>query len=739
MPTILLKKSDTPGSVPGTANLTNLAGGVEVAVNTADKRVYSMTSASAVIELGTNPSSLTCADVSATVFRSASATITNLIATSASITTLTNNPTFGAGTANGVLYLNGSKVATSGSALVFDGTNLGVGTASPGSKLEISASNPVFTIYNTNTGDNGITWESDAAAGASRASLFLNYANAELRMTAGAGGGSYFQSFYTNGSERMRLTSSVLSTDSSINVGIGTASPGSVGVSGYTRLVLGAGSSATDGLTIVPSNTGGVQFTDAANVKKGYLQWDSSTGALALGTAGTTKATLDSSGNLGIGTTSPGTRLDVQSSTTGTRNARFIDNSGVGGGGRGSGIGLGGISNDTGPVISEYARLIGLKTNATQGNSQGYLSILTNDGSTLVERAVVDTSGNLGLGVTPNAWNAVYRAMNIGLRGFIFSRTDNQETSIGVNWYRTTGAAFVYAQNGYATSYTQLDGVHGWYNSTNNTSGANAPYTPIQAMTLDANTNLLCNGGTTGTLVSASRKGIEVNCAAGQESTFALNVNGALTAVAGIASASDFVVGSVANIPMIFRTNNTERARITAGGLFQLNQSADTNYLFSNAAAANLGGALVNASTAGYAGIQGIHSSNSATGYCAYFNNSGSATGLYISNTAAWQSTSDERLKTDIKDLDSTEKLMQLRPRDYLWKSQETSDTPDKRNFGFIAQEVQEVFPDLVGVSPDGMFSVEYTGLIAPLVKAVQELKAELDAAKVKIAALESK
>jgi hypothetical protein len=35
------------------------------------------------------------------------------------------------GTANGVLYLNGSKVVTSGSALTFDGTNLAVGTANP--------------------------------------------------------------------------------------------------------------------------------------------------------------------------------------------------------------------------------------------------------------------------------------------------------------------------------------------------------------------------------------------------------------------------------------------------------------------------------------------------------------------------------------------------------------------------------------------------------------------------------
>lgn len=63
MPTILLKKSDTASAVPTTANLTNLAGGVEVAVNTADRRMFTMTSASAVVELGTNPSSITITNV----------------------------------------------------------------------------------------------------------------------------------------------------------------------------------------------------------------------------------------------------------------------------------------------------------------------------------------------------------------------------------------------------------------------------------------------------------------------------------------------------------------------------------------------------------------------------------------------------------------------------------------------------------------------------------------------------
>ena len=56
-----------------------------------------------------------------------------------SFTTLSasSTVTFSGGTANGVAYLNGSKVLTSGSALVFDGTNLGIGTTSSQTKLTV--------------------------------------------------------------------------------------------------------------------------------------------------------------------------------------------------------------------------------------------------------------------------------------------------------------------------------------------------------------------------------------------------------------------------------------------------------------------------------------------------------------------------------------------------------------------------------------------------------------------------
>jgi len=63
----------------------------------------------------------------------------NVLATTPTIATPSiSSPTISDGTANGVAYLNGSKVLTTGSALVFDGTNLGVGTT-PSTPLHIQA------------------------------------------------------------------------------------------------------------------------------------------------------------------------------------------------------------------------------------------------------------------------------------------------------------------------------------------------------------------------------------------------------------------------------------------------------------------------------------------------------------------------------------------------------------------------------------------------------------------------
>ena len=49
-------------------------------------------------------------------------------------------------------------------------------------------------------------------------------------------------------------------------------------------------------------------------------------------------------------------------------------------------------------------------------------------------------------------------------------------------------------------------------------------------------------------------------------------------------------------------------------------------------------------------------------------------------------------------------------------------------DLGVIAQEVEEVFPELVRTGPEGHKTVNYLGLIAPLIEALKELDARVEA-----------
>jgi hypothetical protein len=107
------------------------------------------------------------------------------------------------GTANGVLYLNGSKVVTSGSGLTFDGANLGVGAAPTGfGKLDVRNGTNFRVLVNGIAG-----YGSNAIAG-------INDAGSETHL--GLAGTPI--AFYVQVAEQMRLTSTGL--------GIGTSSPG---------------------------------------------------------------------------------------------------------------------------------------------------------------------------------------------------------------------------------------------------------------------------------------------------------------------------------------------------------------------------------------------------------------------------------------------------------------------------------------------------------------------------------
>jgi hypothetical protein len=102
---------------------------------------------------------------------------------------------------------------------------------------------------------------------------------------------------------------------------------------------------------------------------------------------------------------------------------------------------------------------------------------------------------------------------------------------------------------------------------------------------------------------------------------------------------------------------------------------------------------------------------------------------------------SDRRLKENIRDLDDgLEKIMALQPRKFDWKEGKGKGILSDR--GFIAQEFETVFPDMIeewlDTPPEGEepYKAVNANLIPTLVKALQELKAELDATKAEVALL---
>ena len=104
----------------------------------------------------------------------------------------------------------------------------------------------------------------------------------------------------------------------------------------------------------------------------------------------------------------------------------------------------------------------------------------------------------------------------------------------------------------------------------------------------------------------------------------------------------------------------------------------------------------------------------------------------------AGTNSSDRNLKENILDITGTslDKIKQLRPRTFNFIESEGYSNETKT--GFIAQEVASVIPSITnGTDGQKNMGVDYNGLVAHLVKAVQELKAENDSLKARIAALE--
>lgn len=105
---------------------------------------------------------------------------------------------------------------------------------------------------------------------------------------------------------------------------------------------------------------------------------------------------------------------------------------------------------------------------------------------------------------------------------------------------------------------------------------------------------------------------------------------------------------------------------------------------------------------------------------------------------------SDASLKTDVRNLaTASDRLKSLRPVSYKLKPNvkeegEKTGKEEGEQMGFIAQEMQEIFPEIVVADKNGVLGIRYTELIPVLVKAFQEQQQVIDDLKARVDALEA-
>jgi hypothetical protein len=100
---------------------------------------------------------------------------------------------------------------------------------------------------------------------------------------------------------------------------------------------------------------------------------------------------------------------------------------------------------------------------------------------------------------------------------------------------------------------------------------------------------------------------------------------------------------------------------------------------------------------------------------------------------------SDSRLKTDVLPIpNGLSVIEQLNPVSFYWNEDIREEMGDGKKIGFIAQEIEQVIPEIVGKTNDGYYTLDTKSLIPIMTKAIQELKTCNDSLKERVSCIES-
>ena len=280
----------------------------------------------------------------------------------------------------------------------------------------------------------------------------------------------------------------------------------------------------------------------------------------------------------------------------------------------------------------------------------------------------IDSSENVGIGVTPSTiWSTSYDALQIGIGGSISAHSSAGDAlKIGSNFvYEGTAPNYYdkYLTTSTAHKYELDADGHKWFYAASGTAGNAISWSEAMRIT---------------------SSGVVDIKSGGSSSTPSLIFEGDTD--------TGFFHGT--NV-LAIATAGSERARIDDSGYFMVGKTS--------AAAAAGAGVTLDPSGATFYTLNTSSDANTLhvydqvdSAYRFYVRATGSSAGTIFATVQAIASASDERLKENIKDLETgLTEIMALKPRRFDWKEGEGNGT--KNNAGFIAQEVEPILPDLVG------------------------------------------
>jgi hypothetical protein len=342
-------------------------------------------------------------------------------------------------------------------------------------------------------------------------------------------------------------------------------------------------------------------------------------------------------------------------------------------------------------------------------------------------------SSTLAVGTTLSAWDTGTFPDILQVGNASLVTLGNAYSQLGNNSYYD-GTNYRYISNGGAQRMVYDDsGNIIWATAASGTAGNT--FTFSERMRITSGGNVLIGASSTSDSVSSriylrqstdnDFKGLVLVSASAGEFAGSISMDSG----GNLSFAHSYLAGGGSFQGIKFTTSGSERMRITSGGVLCVGGTNENPAANATNGIALTNGFLVSINRNNDFGLD--IGRNGTDGAVASFRRGSTQVGtISVTGSAtAYNTSSDYRLKQDLKDYNGLNLISEIKTYDYEWKSDNT------RAFGVMAHELAEVIPYAVIGEKDGeeMQGVDYSKIVPILVKAIQEQQAQIDELKAKI------